>query len=212
MDVLRALVSGVPLTLGVTACAFVLGAVLAVPVLLMLRSRVLGVRVLARVAVDLVRGIPPVVWLFILYFGVTFGGWQFSAFNAAVVGLGIISAAYLTEIYRGALRGIHVGQWEAGQALGLSGMTMFRSIIGPQAWRIALPTVATYAISLLKDSSIASVIGVTDVMFNATAETRQGENGLVVLGIAAAVYIVLSVPLAVVSRMLDARMRAAVAR
>lgn len=212
MDIVRTLAEGIPLTLGVAACAFAIGAVLAVPILLLLRSRLMIVRVCARIVVDLVRGIPPIVWLFILYFGVSTGDFQFSSFQAAVVGLGIISAAYLAEIYRGALIGIHDGQWEAGQALGLGSVTMYRSIVGPQALRIALPSIATYAISLLKDSSIASVIGVTEVMFGATSMARQGENGLIVFGIAAAVYIALSLPLAYASRTLDTRLRAVVAR
>ncbi|MCC2032640.1 amino acid ABC transporter permease [Microbacterium allomyrinae] len=212
MDVLGALLLGLPLTIAVTVCAFAIGAVLAIPIMILLRSHLLPVRLATRFVVDIIRGIPPIVWLFILYFGVSIGSWQFSSFQAAVIGLGVISSAYLAEIYRGALKGVGDGQWEAGHALGLNGSTMYASIIGPQALRVALPSVATYAISLFKDSSIASVIGVTEVMFTATSLTRGGANGLVVLGAAAAIYIVLSLPLAYLARRVDARMRAVVAR
>jgi len=212
MNYLYAVLLGVPMTLGVTVSAFALGAVLALPVLAAMRSGNAAVRFLARAVVDIVRGIPVLVWLFIIYFGISIGAFKFGSLSGAIVGLGLVSSAYLAEVYRGALSSVHRGQWEASAALALSKRTTFTRIIGPQAVRVALPSATTYAIGLLKDSSIASAIGVTEIVFRTTQEARVAGGGLTAFMIAAVVYIALSVPLAWLSRTLDGRMRAVVAR
>lgn len=74
-----------------------------------------------------------------LYFGVSVGAFTFDPFGAAVVGLGVVSTAYLAEIYRAAIGAVHVGQWEAAEALSLDRLTTAFRIIGPQAVRVALP-------------------------------------------------------------------------
>jgi len=149
------------------------------------------------------------VWLFLLYFGVSIGTVRLDSLSAAVWGLGIISSAYLAEIYRGAFATLPRGQAEASSALGLGGTVTFTRILAPQALRTALPSIATYLLSLLKDSSIASTIGVADMVFNATMFARQNPAtaGIIPFFIAAAVYLVISVPVAVAARRLDSRLR-----
>jgi ABC-type amino acid transport system permease subunit len=166
----------------------------------------------SRSAVSLLRGIPPIVWLFIIYFGISIGAYQMAAIPAAIIGFGLISAAYMAEIYRGGLSAVHHGQWEAGHALGVSDRTTFTRIIGPQALRVSIPSMASYAISLFKDSSIASTIGVTEIVFFTTQNARTGGGGLTVYVLAALVYVAMSVPLALVSRKLDASLRKKVSR
>ncbi|MGY1737598.1 amino acid ABC transporter permease [Geodermatophilus sp. SYSU D00684] len=212
MDVLEAVLLGVPVTLLVTVLAFALGAVLAVPLAAARRSRVVPVRWLGRVVVDVVRGIPPVVWLFLIFFGLGRDLIRLEPIEAGVIGLGIISAGYLAEIYRGGLSAVHRGQWEAASALGMGGSDTLVRIVAPQAFRVSLPAATTYAISLLKDSTIVSAIGVTEILFRATQSARSMGAGLTPFFVAAAVYILLSAPLAWLSRGLDARLRARVAR
>jgi polar amino acid transport system permease protein/cystine transport system permease protein len=208
-DALLVVLLGLPMTLLVTALSFTIGIIGGIPLMLGLRSRTRWVRLACRFAVDLIRGVPPIVWLFLLYFGVSFGAIRLDSLNAAVWGLGIISSAYLAEIYRGAFATLPRGQAEASAALGLGGTVTFTRVLAPQALRTALPSIATYLLSLLKDSSIASTIGVADMVFNATMFARQNPAtaGIVPFFIAAAVYLIISIPVAVTARRLDTRLR-----
>jgi polar amino acid transport system permease protein len=209
MLALKAVLLGLPLTLLIAAASFAIGLVLAIPVTIGLRSRFAPLRWLVRLLVDFIRGIPIIVWLFIIFFGVVIGTFRFKPVQAAIVGFSIISAAYLAEIIRGGIQSVHFGQWEAGEALGLPRSTTFLRVIVPQALRITSPSVATYFIGLLKDSSIASTIGVTEMVYYSMNYARQnpGADALTPFFIAAIVYIVISVPLAVVARRMDARLR-----
>lgn len=209
MQVVTAVLLGLPMTLLVTAAAFAIGLVGGIPLMLGLRSRWRPVRLLFRLVVDLVRGIPPIVWLFLLYFGISFGGIRLNSLSAAIVGLGVISAAYLSEIYRGGFATLPAGQLEASRALGLGRASTFLRVLAPQAVRTSLPSIATFLLALVKDSSIASTIGVTEMVFAANTFVRQNPTtaGLTPFFVAAGVYVVISIPLAVVSRRLDARLR-----
>jgi polar amino acid transport system permease protein len=209
MTILLAVLAGLPLTLLVTVAAFAIGLVGGVPIMLGLRSRIAPLRLATRFLVDLIRGVPTIVWLFLLYFGFSFGNFRFNSLSAAVLGLGIISAAYLAEMYRGAFQVLAKGQSEAAQALGFGHRTTFVRILAPQAVRTALPSLTSYLLALVKDSSIASTIGVTEIVFSATTFARQNPEsaGLTPFFVAAAVYLVVSIPLAVVARRLDTRLR-----
>lgn len=209
LELLSLIVSGLPLTLLMTAVAFVIGAVAAIPLMFGLRSRWLVLRALARVIVDLIRGIPIIVWLFLIYFGVKLGTIRFNPLAAAITGLSLITAAYLAEIYRGGIQSLPKGQFEAADALGLAHRVSLPAIIAPQVVRTISPSVTTYAIGLLKDSSIASTIGVVDMVFISTSYVRQnpGTAGLTPFVIVALIYIVVSIPLAILARRLDRRLR-----
>lgn len=209
IDALPIVLLGLPMTLLVTALAFFIGLLGGIPLMFGLRSRLTAVRLGCRFIVDLIRGVPPIVWLFLLYFGISIGAFRLDSLTAAVFGLGIISSAYLAEIYRGGFATLPRGQWEAASALGLSRTVTFGRILAPQALRTALPSITTYLLSLLKDSSIASTIGVADMVFNATMFARQNPAaaGIVPFFLAAAVYLIISVPVAVTARRLDTRLR-----
>ncbi|WP_308467913.1 amino acid ABC transporter permease [Rathayibacter soli] len=208
MQVFLAVIVGLPLTLLVTAAAFAIGLLGGIPLMLGLRSKHRIVRLSFRLIVDLIRGVPIIVWLFLIYFGIAIGAFRFSSLAAAIVGLGLISCAYLAEIYRGSFTTLPRGQSEAAQALGLGGPTIFRRILAPQALQTAMPSLTTYLLALLKDSSIASTIGVLEMVGAATIYSRQhsGSDGLTPFLTAAGVYIVVSVPLAIVARRLDSKM------
>lgn len=212
MELLLTVLSGLPLTLLVTLTALAIGTLLAIPLLFGLRSRNRVAWFTCRCFVDLCRGVPPVVWLFILYFGVSVGANRMSAFAAGTIALGLVASGYLAEIFRGAVKSIHTGQWEAADALGLSLTDTWGQVIGPQVWRTALPGFTTYAIALFKDSSIVSTIGLAEVVFTTNQLARSSDLGIFVYAVAAAVYIGLSFPLGLLSRSLDVKLRKVVAR
>jgi polar amino acid transport system permease protein len=199
---------GVGYTVLVTAAAFAIGAALGVPLVLMRRSRPAVVRGATRLAIDVIRSVPPIAWLFLIFFGLPSVEVTFAPLTAAILGLGLISAAYMAEIYRGGLMSISPGQWEAGRALGFGERDLLLRVVAPQAARAAGPPAATYAIGLLKDSAIVSTIGVVELTFRANAATEQGGNGLDLFLAAGVIYLILSLPLAVVSRHVDRRLRA----
>ena len=212
MDALSAVLQGLPMTLGLTLSAFAIGIVGAVPLAIGLSSSNLPVRLASRLFVDLVRGVPIIVWLFLLKFGIQIGTFKFSPISAAIAGLGIVSVAYLAEILRGGLQSVPRGQGEASHALGLAPAATFFGVLAPQAFRTVSPSIATYLTGLLKDSSIASTIIVTEMVFQSQAFARQHPTveGILPYIIVGVLYIVLSQPVAYLSRRLDSRMRKAI--
>ena len=212
LDDLSAVVAGIPFTLALTLAAFLFGAVLGLPLCAMRMSRSRVASLLAAVLILVFRAIPPIVWLFIIFFGIGFGYLQLDPFSSAAIGLGLITAANMAEIYRGALSAIHAGQWEASAVLNLSARHRFVDVIGPQLARIALPSATTYAIGLLKDTAVASAIGVHEVAYEAYHLSQQTFRGLDIYAAAGLLYILISLPIAWLARWTDSRMRAVVAR
>jgi polar amino acid transport system permease protein len=212
MGHLDAVKDGIALTLLLTLSAFSLGAVGAVPVLFMRRSRWWLLRGLSRIFVEVLRGIPPVVVLFIVYFGIGSSLLQLRPLPAAIIGLSFITAAYLSEIYRGALSAIDVGQWEAARVLRLSPTSTWTSVIGPQLVRISVPAAASWGIGLLKDSSLAATIGVAEIVYHAKNDASLTASPMAPFIWAGLIYVVISVPAGAASRVLDHKLRARVAR
>ncbi|MGV1794736.1 amino acid ABC transporter permease [Rhizobium sp. A37_96] len=206
------LLKGIPATLFVTLGAFFLGAVVAVPLVLMRRSKLWLPRIAARIYIDVLRGIPPVVWLFIIFFGLGSGILRLSSMQAAMLGLGLVSAAYLAEIYRGGFLTLPQGQNEAATALGMKRVDTLRYVLAPQVLRVSIPPMATFLVSLLKDSTVASTIGVRDVMMFVSQEAQAAGGGFTPFLLAAAVYILLSIPVAFFSRAMDEALRRRIAR
>jgi polar amino acid transport system permease protein len=209
---LTAILKGVPWTIALTVASFILGALLGLPLCAMRLSKIGALRFTSTAIVVSCRSIPPIVWLFFVFFGIGNGLIAMSQFTAAVVGLGLVTAANMSEIYRGALTAIHPGQFEAAKVLNLTRSQQFRDVILPQLTRIALPSGATYLIGLLKDSAVASTIGVTDLAYQSYHISQQTFRGLSVYAAAALLYILLSLPIAWLSRWADVQLRSRVSR
>lgn len=197
---------GITNTLLITFGAFAVGAVLGIPVALARSARWKAVRLLGVSYVEVFRGVPPIAWLFIAYYGLTQFDIRIGAMTAAVGGLGVISGAYIAEIYRAGLRAVPHGQWEAGRAVGLTEIGLYRHVVAPQALVTVFPPAATYIIGLLKDSAVASVIGASEITARALAEQQHSFHGLSVFLAAALIYLAISLPLGGISRMVDARL------
>jgi polar amino acid transport system permease protein len=207
-ETFRYIGTGVGATLLITIVSFTIGAVIGLPLAFVRRSPIALLRAAVRIYVDVVRSVPALVWLFIFYFGFPEVGLRLSPVVAAIAAFGFIASSYLAEIYRGGLAAIGRGQWEASAAAGMGSIDTARFVVIPQIFRIISPTMATYLIGLLKDSALASTIGVIELTYRANVQTQTTGRGLVAFGIAGLIYLVLSLPLAVVSRRVDSRMRA----
>lgn len=202
------IVAGIGATLLITFVSFTIGAIVGLPLAFVNRSRILVLRLVVRVYVDVVRSVPVLVWLFIFYFGLSQIGLRLTPMVAAITAFGFIASSYLTEIYRSGLGAIGQGQWEASAATGMGSVDTARFVVIPQIFRAISPTMATYLIGLLKDSALASTIGVIELTYRANVQTQTTGKGLVAFGIAGLIYLALSLPLALISRRVDSRMRA----
>lgn len=157
--------------------------------------------------VELMRGTPILLQLFVIYYGLA-SVVRLPAFVAALVGLALNYAAYESEIYRGALEAVPPGQLEAARTLGLSEHQVLRLVRGPQAFRLALPPMTNDFVALLKDSSLVSVLTVVEL----TKQTQIFATNLgswVIPGtLCAAIYLLMSLPLGAVARRLEERWKA----
>lgn len=186
--------AGLTLFLSVTSMLLAIGIGLSLAVIRLYAPRPAGF--MATAYIELVRGTPLLVQLYILYYGLPYMGILLSAGVAAIVGLSLNYAAYEAENYRAGIQAIPKGQMEAALALGMSRWQALRHVILPQAVRIVIPPVTNDFISLLKDSSIVSVITMVELTkeYGMLAAAHQDYLGVGLL--AAALYFLLGWPFA----------------
>jgi polar amino acid transport system substrate-binding protein len=197
---------------GITLVLSCLSMALAVTLgILIAAGRVYGaapIRALLTVYVEVIRGTPVLLQLFVVYYGLS-GVVRLPAFAAAVLGLGLNYAAYESEIYRSALEAISRSQLEAARTLGLSELQILRLVRGPQALRLALAPMTNDFVALLKDSSLVSVITVVELT-KQTAIYATNVGSWVLPGVLCAIaYLALSLPLSHAARRLERRWSAA---
>jgi polar amino acid transport system substrate-binding protein len=187
----------------------VLAFLLAVPIGVALAiARVYGAAPIAgaaRLYIELFRGTPVLLQLFVLYYGLA-GVVNLGPIEAAVLGLGLNYGAYEAEVYRGALLAIPRGQSEASRALGMGPAQTLWHVLLPQALRLALPPMTNDFVSLLKDSSLVSVITVIELTKRMTIAAVDLRGWLVPGLLCAAMYLILSFPLSELARRLERRL------
>jgi polar amino acid transport system substrate-binding protein len=196
--------AGITLVLSAAAMALAMfvGLLLA---LARLPSRVPWRRALGALAtayVEVFRGTPVLLQLYIIYFGLG-DHYALGPFTAAVLGLGLNYAAYEAEIYRAGLQAVPRGQIEAAEALGMTGTLVVRRVLLPQAFRFSLPGVANDFIALLKDSSLVSVITIVELTKRMTIVAVEIGSWLVPGLLCAALYLAMSYPLSLLARRLE---------
>lgn len=157
-------VTAAQVAFGAAVIAFGLGLVLAL-VNVFTRTRLL--RVAIGTYIEWMRNVPALAHLFVLYFGLASVGIRFSPKAAAIVGLGLVGAAVLCDVFSAGLRALHAGQREAALAVGLTPAQALRFVVLPQVLRLTLPSIGNYATQLIKDTSIASAIAAPEIMFYA---------------------------------------------
>lgn len=171
--------------------------------------RLLGPRWLARLLdlyVSAFRGTPLLVQVFVIYYGLPSVGLQFEPLPAGVLALSLNAGAYLAESLRGAIAGVPEGQWAAAASLGMSRPQTLRHIIAPQALRLAVPSLGNTLISLIKDTSLVSVIAVTELMLATKELISTTFQPLPLYLAAAAIYWLLSVLLERAQQRLERRL------
>jgi len=157
--------------------------------------------------VELIRGTPLLLQLFVLYYGLA-EAVRLPAFVAALIGLALNYAAYESEIYRSALEAVPTGQLEAGQTLGLTELQVLRLVRGPQAFRLALAPMTNDFVALLKDSSLVSVLTVVELTKQTQIFATNLGSWVAPGALCAALYLAMSIPLASLARRLEQRWKA----
>lgn len=157
------LIPGLTVTIPLTAISFAIAMVIAIVVALVQFAGIRGLRQLARFYIWVVRGTPLLVQLFIVFYGLPNAGIRLDPLPAAIIVFSINEGAYCAETIRAALESVPSGQMEAGQCVGMSYMQIIRRIVLPQAMRTAFPTLANSLIAMVKDTSLAANITVTEM-------------------------------------------------
>ncbi|MCU0585011.1 MAG: amino acid ABC transporter permease [Desulfobacterales bacterium] len=172
-------------------------------------ARAKRVRVLTLVLgawVDVIRGTPFLVQVFIIFFLLPEFGIQLEAFPAAVIALTNLAACFICEIVAAGIAAVPAGQREAATSTGLNGFQQLRYIVLPQAMRVILPPLVGQYVLLIKDSSVVSAIGVVDVTRVGWLTVQRVPQGLLVFGLVALLYFVICYPLVQLSSVLEKRM------
>ncbi|POZ61598.1 ABC transporter permease [Chromobacterium alticapitis] len=193
---LPSILEGLALTLKLAGASLAVSVVLGLVGALFKSTSSRALTLLAECYSTVVRGIPDLVWMFLLFFGAQMAlndlcgrfGWQapdIDPFVAGVSTLGFIFGAYMTETFRGAMMAVHKGQMEAGLAYGMSPLRVFFRIQLPQMVRYALPSFSNNWLVLVKSTALVSVIGLNDVMYRADAAksaTQQPFDVYIIVG------------------------------
>ncbi|MBG6923687.1 amino acid ABC transporter permease [Pseudomonas aeruginosa] len=206
------LLQGAMYTVLFAAVSMVLGLILGFSVAVVRVTKVPVVSQIAAVYVSAFRGTPLLVQIFVLYYGLPSVGIEFTPVTAGILALTLNVAAYLSESMRGAILGIDKGQWEAGLSVGLTwGQTLW-NIITPQALRLAVPSLSNSLISLIKDTSLISVITVTELMLATKGVIAETFQPLPLYLAAAGIYWLLSALFERVQKALENRLTAPLRR
>ncbi|KAB2583217.1 hypothetical protein CJ178_26660 [Rhodococcus sp. ACPA4] len=192
--IIRALIQ----TLLVWSVSLGIALVLAVLVAYFRMSRRRVLRWVAIVYIRVLRGVPPLSWMFLLYFGIAVNG--MTPTLAAIVALGLVYTAYMAEVYRSSIESVAGGVSEAATALGLSKVQAMRLIVIPSSVRLMIGNASSIVISVLKESSLASLIGVVELTNYAASAVQMSGDGMVVYLIVGSIYLVLSSVVGVTSR------------
>lgn len=207
-DFMPILLKGLWVTLALSVLALVIGFLLGAVIG---SSKIYGnktVRLVASMYISVFRSIPPLLMFFGAFYGVAYAaGFEISPFQAALIAMVLNASAQLAEVIRGALKSIGKGQWEGAQALGLGFWSTLKIVVAPQAFRVLIPPTIGVFVSVVKDSSFASAIGLVE--FTQTGLMVRGTTGdsLTVFLLLAAVYFVVNYGISLVSYRMEKRLQ-----
>ncbi|WP_029004430.1 amino acid ABC transporter permease [Azorhizobium doebereinerae] len=200
------MLDGLLWTVILSALAFALGGVAAFGVMLLRISRFRAVRLGAFVVVQIIQGIPLLVILFAVYFGLGIFGIQVPPLAAAGIAMMIYSAAFLAEIWRGCVEAVPRTQFEAAECLALTRWEALTKVILPQALRLATPPTVGFMVQVVKSTSLASVVGFVELTRAAQIINNSTFQPFLVFGIAGALYFAVCWPLSAWSRVLERKL------
>ncbi|PHM48465.1 arginine ABC transporter permease ArtQ [Xenorhabdus miraniensis] len=229
MNELQSLINAAGITVGLAISSLIIGLVLAMLFAAWESIRWKPIALLGSCWVTLIRGLPEILVVLFIYFGssqllimlsegfeVNLVFWQFniqmeidnfdvSPFLCGVIALSLLYSAYASQTLRGALKAIPIGQWEAGQTLGLSQTRIFFRLIMPQMWRHALPGLGNQWLVLLKDTALVSLISVNDLMLQTKSIATRTQEPFTWYVIAAAIYLVITLVSQFILKQLEMR-------
>lgn len=189
-----------------TIISFICGLVLAILTALARISHVKIFQIIARIYVSVFRGTPLLVQLFIIFYGLPNIGLTIDPYTSAIIGFSLNVGAYASEIIRAAILSISKGQWEAGYSIGMSYSQVMRRIILPQAAKVSIPPLSNTFISLVKDTSLASLVLVTEMFRRAQEIAATNYEFLLVYSEAALIYWVICFFLSIIQQVLEKRL------
>ncbi|HDD5965283.1 TPA: ABC transporter permease subunit [Staphylococcus aureus] len=200
---------GIKITILISLIGVALGSILGAFVALMKLSKIKIISWIASIYIEILRGTPMLVQVFIVFFGITAAlGLDISALVCGTIALVINSSAYIAEIIRAGITAVDKGQMEATRSLGLNYRQTMKSVIMPQAIKNILPALGNEFVTLIKESSIVSTIGVGEIMFNAQVVQGISFDPFTPLLVAAALYFVLTFVLTRIMNMIEGRLNA----
>lgn len=199
-------------TILLSLIAFAGGAVGGLALALARTSESAIARRLATVYIQIFQGTPLLMQLFLVFFGAPVVGIEVSPWTAASIALILNTSAFLGEIWRGTIEAVPRGQWEAADALGLSYRDRMRFVVLPQAFRIALPPTVGYLVQVVKGTSLAAIIGFTEITRAGQIINNATFQPMVVFSVVGAVYFALCWPLSLLAARIERRRAAALVR
>jgi polar amino acid transport system permease protein len=206
VDDIPYLLWGIPLTLAITAVAFVVGILAALPIAVIRNAAIPVLSPISRLIVDFFRTTPPLMHIVWAYYALpVLAGIKLDAFTVVAGALACSSAAQMSEIFRGAIAAVPRGQWDAGQVIGLTYPQRLWWVILPQSLRLVYAPACNALVSLLKQSSLAAVIALPEIMNRGWLLAAQNFRPIEVLTTIALIYFVLTWPLVLLSSYLERR-------
>ncbi|TPW77979.1 amino acid ABC transporter permease [Schumannella soli] len=197
-----ALLGTIPLSLA----SFALGLVLALLLALARMSSIVPLAALARLIISIVRGTPMLVQLFVIFYGLPSIGVVLPPWPSAIIALSINVGGYAAEVIRAAILSVPAGQWEAGYTVGMSRVTTLRRVILPQAARVSVPPLSNTFISLVKDTSLAATILVTELFREAQRIAAFSNEFMLIYIEAAAIYWIICLVLSTAQGRIEKRL------
>jgi polar amino acid transport system permease protein len=206
VDDIPYLLWGIPLTLAITAVAFIVGILAALPIAVIRNAAIPVLSPVSRLIVDFFRTTPPLMHIVWAYYALpVLAGIKLDAFTVVAGALACSSAAQMSEIFRGAIAAVPRGQWDAGQVIGLTYPQRLWWVILPQSLRLVYAPACNALVSLLKQSSLAAVIALPEIMNRGWLLAAQNFRPIEVLTTIALIYFVLTWPLVLLSSYLERR-------
>lgn len=206
LSALPLLLAGLKVTLLLGVVSIAAGLLLGLCVALVRMYAMLPFAIVAKIYIDVFRSIPLLVLLIVVYYALPFVGVSLSPFMSAVTALTLVSGAYTAEIFRAGIEAVPGGQFEAARALGLNARHTMTDIVLPQAIRIVIPPLTNNCINVMKDTALASVVAMPDLLKQAT-QAQALEANPTPLIVAAAIYLAILWPAVLLVGRLETRLR-----
>ncbi len=194
---------GLAMTVFLTFVVITIAGIAAIPIAVARLAKSRWIRWPADFYVEFVRATPLILQLIYIYYVLPSAGIRLNPISAAIIGLSVNYSAFMSEVYRSGIQAVPAGQVESATALGLHRMTMFSKVIFPQAFRVVVPALGNYLIALFKDTALASVVTVQELMFSGQIIAARNYQYFTVYTVTAILYFAVGYPSSLLVRRLE---------